>query len=137
MDCPKKQTCTELCYDMRQELEKVTGGRCERFISPKDDLEQDAFYRDYNNAFKGDDLKKVIIELFHSGKTEREIAYYHGVGCNHQYVHKVISAYKKSSAYQARMRKRKYDSNLRKKRSVTNTLNRDRLFFGGFFEKHR
>ena len=136
-DCDKRDGCVELCYDMRQELKTVTGGRRERLINKNDDMEQDAFYRDYTNAFKGESLKKVIIDLHNQGKTEREIAYYHGIGCGKTYVHYVIERYESFSGHKRKMRKRKHDKKLSEKKTVTKAISKGMFFHNGFFDKWR
>ena len=136
-DCDKRDGCVELCYDMRQELKTVTGGRRERLINKNDDMEQDAFYRDYTNAFKGESLKKVIIDLHNQGKSVREIAYYHGVGCGKSYVQHIISEYKSFSVHKKKRENRKHYKKLCRKNDTKKALLKGSLFFDGFFDKWR
>ena len=135
--CDKRKTCQEQCFDLSEELRKVTIGRKERYVEKRDNLEQDAFYRDYNGVFKGKELKDVIVELYNQGKSYREIAYYQGLGCHFTYVEKVVHEYKESGVYQANKRKRKHDKGLRRKQSVTKPFIEASFFHGGYFDKHR
>ena len=146
--CDKRDRCVKICDEVEYALKNVTVGLKERFIIPADSIptmkwelpatEINAFDCGLTQKYKGEELKQIIIDLYNEGKTYREIAYYQGIGCNYQYVHKIISAYKKSSVYQRSKQNCKQYSRLRKKRLLKKQLIR-RGFqnHGGFFERFR
>ena len=145
--CDKRNQCVEPCQDLINDLKKVTVGRRERFVELKDSIpknkwglpatEKNAFDCGLTQKYRGDELKQKIVALYNEGKSEREIAYYQGVGCNHQYVHKVISAYKKSSAYHRAKQKVNIDRKLSKKRRTEIRFLKASILHGGFFERFK
>ncbi len=137
IECPKRKNCREICFDLNEELKKVTVGRKERLVEDKDNLEQDAFYRDFTGSFRGDKLKEIIIALHKQKKTVREIAYYHGIGCGKSYVQHVISEYKNLSVHKKNIDNRNQYRKLKKKRDTEKALLREHLFFDGWFDRFR
>ena len=88
-DCDKRDSCVELCDDMRQELKKVTHKQRESQVAEdfEDFVSKDAFYRDV--LVKGSLITiKNIYYLHRQGKSQSEIAYH--LPCSRQYISRVV-----------------------------------------------
>ena len=96
--CEKRNSCTKICNKIEpyvnQDYKPLGEGHLLR--NDIDEYYIQEQWKDIILEFKGEALKKVILELHEDGLNELEIAYH--LSCSQPYIHNIISNYNKELA---------------------------------------